>query len=424
MATYLLCSTPVHGHVSPMIAIGRDLVARGNRVVMLTGARFADRVTGAGMEFAGLSGTAEFDDRDADAYLPDRHLHRGLALAQYDIQTIFVKTIPDQARSVEALLEVVRPDAILVDGAFAGVTPLLQRADRPPILAVGVTPLTQSSVDVAPAGMALPPARGAAGRLRNRVLHRLAKTVLFRQTQELGTRMIAEAGGDLGDLFIMDVSAAFDRFLHLSSPGMEYPRRDMAPNTVLIGPLPAADTDAPLPAWWDDLDDGRPVIHVTQGTIDNRDLDRLIRPTLVALADLDAHVVVSLGGRPAEDLGEVPRNVRVASYLPYEKLLQRTDVFVTNGGFGGVQQALSHGVPIVIAGDTEDKPEVAARVGWSGVGVNLRTGSPSPAAIRRAVDTILGDTTHRAAAEAEAMRIADLHPFDTIAEELAQATRR
>ena len=35
---------------------------------------------------------------------------------------------------------------------------------------------------------------------------------------------------------------------------------------------------------------------------------------------------------------------------------------LTNGGYGGVQYALAHGVPLVVAGDTEDKPEVAARV--------------------------------------------------------------
>ena len=35
---------------------------------------------------------------------------------------------------------------------------------------------------------------------------------------------------------------------------------------------------------------------------------------------------------------------------------------VTNGGYGGVQQALANGVPLVVAGDSEDKPEVAARV--------------------------------------------------------------
>ena len=72
-------------------------------------------------------------------------------------------------------------------------------------------------------------------------------------------------------------------------------------------------------------------------------------------------------------------------------LLPKVDVMVTNGGYGAVQRALATGVPLVVAGDTEDKPEVAARVAWSGAGINLRTGTPTAKAIRYAVREVLGD---------------------------------
>jgi UDP:flavonoid glycosyltransferase YjiC (YdhE family) len=41
-------------------------------------------------------------------------------------------------------------------------------------------------------------------------------------------------------------------------------------------------------------------------------------------------------------------------FIPFREVLPRVAVFVTNGGFGAVNQALSMGVPIVIAGETED----------------------------------------------------------------------
>ena len=128
--------------------------------------------------------------------------------------------------------------------------------------------------------------------------------------------------------------------------------------------------------------------------------------------------VVATGGRPVEELGELPGNARAAEFLPYDRLLPKTDVFVTNAGFGGTQYALSHGVPIVAAGDTEDKPEVAMRVEWSGVGVNLRTGTPNPAAVARAVDEVLADRTYRDRARAMATRIRDYDTFDLIEAEL------
>jgi UDP:flavonoid glycosyltransferase YjiC (YdhE family) len=85
----------------------------------------------------------------------------------------------------------------------------------------------------------------------------------------------------------------------------------------------------------------------------------------------------------------VPGNTFVAEYIPHSELLPKVDVMVTNGGFGAVQRALSSGVPLVVAGNTEDKPEVAARVAWTGAGIDLKTGTPTAGRIRHAVRDIL-----------------------------------
>jgi UDP:flavonoid glycosyltransferase YjiC (YdhE family) len=168
------------------------------------------------------------------------------------------------------------------------------------------------------------------------------------------------------------------------------------------------------------------VVHVTQGTMANVDLGRLMVPTIRGLARDDVLVLASTGGRPVEQLaqqygGPLPGNVRVASFLPYEQLLPRTDVMVTNGGFGGVQQALAYGVPLVVAGSTEDKPEVAARVSWAGAGVNLRTGTPSGSRVRRAVRRVMGQPTYRREAARLQDQIARLgDPVATIVDSLSR----
>jgi UDP:flavonoid glycosyltransferase YjiC (YdhE family) len=60
---------------------------------------------------------------------------------------------------------------------------------------------------------------------------------------------------------------------------------------------------------------------------------------------------------------------------------------ITNAGFGGVQLALAHGIPLVAAGGSEDKPEVAARVAWTGAGLDSSTATPTPHRLRDAVRT-------------------------------------
>src|SRR5215207_6116261 len=110
-------------------------------------------------------------------------------------------------------------------------------------------------------------------------------------------------------------------------------------------------------------------------------------------------VVASTGGSHASELDfPIPPNTYVAEHIPHDVLLPKVDVMVTNGGYGAVQRALSMGVPLVVAGNTEDKPEVAARVAWTGAGINLRTGTPTQGAVRAAVREVLNNGRYLAAA--------------------------
>jgi UDP:flavonoid glycosyltransferase YjiC (YdhE family) len=152
-----------------------------------------------------------------------------------------------------------------------------------------------------------------------------------------------------------------------------------------------------VPVWWHEIDAARvPIVLVTQGTLAT-DPRELIQPALVALAGEPVLVVATTG---RADALVVPANGRVASFIPYELLLPRVAAMVTNGGYGGVQMALAHGVPLVVAGGSEEKPEIAARVAWSGAGIDLRTGRPKPRAIRKAVRAVLDDGRYVAAARA------------------------
>jgi UDP:flavonoid glycosyltransferase YjiC (YdhE family) len=154
-----------------------------------------------------------------------------------------------------------------------------------------------------------------------------------------------------------------------------------------------------MPAWWDSLENSKPLILVTQGTIANWDLSQLIEPTIAALADEQMTVAVAAGRSDLEAIslpqGRTPDNTKIESFIPFEHILPKVDVFVTNGGFGAVNLALSKGVPMVVAGDTEDKIFTAGRVNWTGTGIDLGTGRPTSEQIRTAVHTVLGDRRYK-----------------------------
>lgn len=245
-------------------------------------------------------------------------------------------------------------------------------------MACGIIPLGLSSVDTAPFGLGILPRDDAIARTGNRFLNLMAKHVILRKPQHQIAQFVREVtGADLG-VYFMDWAVHADHYAQFAVPGFEYPRRDLPPTVSFVGPVSRISRPAALPDWWSDLDEGRPVVHVSQGTIVNEDPSELILPTLRALADHDVLVVVTTGGASLAALGTLPQNARAAEFIGYDDLMPRVDVFVTNGGYGGLHYALAHGAPMVVAGDTEDKFETSRRVEWSRTGVNLRAAPRRP----------------------------------------------
>lgn len=292
----------------PLLAVAADLVARGHRVMMMTGAVHAAAIGAMGAELHELPPLADLDAA------PMRH----------------------QNAELSAALSRNRFDAIIADREFHGVIPLLLAtpAQRPPVLYFTPTPL--------------PPT------LR------------------------------------LDVAVLADQFIVATVPSFEYPRGDLPANVRFVGPVHPRRSRAFIrPRRWSDVDGERPVVHVDQSD-DDGDLDRLVVPCLEALCDDDVTVVVTTGGGEPDDISvALPANAIVIKHIPYDVLLPKVDVLVTSGGYETVQRALATGVPVIVA--AADEPEVAARVAWSGAGLDLGTGRPSAALLRSAIHRIRDD---------------------------------
>jgi UDP:flavonoid glycosyltransferase YjiC (YdhE family) len=287
----------------------------------------------------------------------------------------------------------------------------------PRIGSVCTSPLMASSRDTAPFGPGLPPSITPWGMRRNRMLSAGARALVLRRVQRIADAAVREVVGRDAGSFVLDWPLLADDIFVLTAPSFEYPRRDLDDRLDYVGPvLDTAGRSHATPKWWHLLDGADPVVVVTQGTLDNGDMGRLIEPTLTALAHTPTLVIATTGGPSAEAVRAPGDNSVVAEFVPFDMLLPRADVLVTNGGWGGVHFALRHGVPIVVAGSTEDKNEVAARIVRSGTGIRLR--STRPAAIRRAVQTVLDDPGYRHRAGALARELAALDGARGISEAL------
>ena len=109
------------------------------------------------------------------------------------------------------------------------------------------TPLMLSSRDTAPNGMGLAPGTGAIARLRNRALNQLSQRVILREAQRNANAMLEDIGAPRLPVFLLDVGVLADRLIVPTVPGFEYPRSDLAPNVRFVGavhPRPARGYDA------------------------------------------------------------------------------------------------------------------------------------------------------------------------------------
>jgi MGT family glycosyltransferase len=406
MARFLIAATAVPGHVLPLLAVSRHLRSRGHEVMVHTGSLFRERAEATGAGFVPFRTEIDLDYRRIDEYFPERaKIPPGPGRMFFGLKHLFADAIPHQHAGIRAILHDFPADAIIVDTMFCGTFPLLlgPREARPPVVSLGITALALSSVDTAPFGLVMPPSSTPEGRKRNEALNRQVQQTVFGAVQQYFNGILAKGGSSPLPAFLFDSMITLpDLYLQLTAEAFEYPRSDLPRNVRFVGPLlPPPGTDFTPPVWWDDLDRQRPVILVTQGTLANDDLGQLVGPTLSALAEDEVTVVATTGGPPIEAIPvALPANARAVTFLPFDRLLPKVDVLVTNGGYGAVNHALAMGVPLVVAGDSEEKPEIAARVAWTGAGINLGTGRPAAKQIRDAVHAILAQPQYRQRAQA------------------------
>jgi MGT family glycosyltransferase len=397
-----------------MLAIACDLRDRGYTILFNTAEVFRKQVESKGIRFVPLTGRANFDYRTFNKFIPEgKTLTPGPEEMNHNLQHVFGDTMLDQCEGLKDIISRESVDLIVTDFLFMGIFPLLlgPDTDRPPIISVGVTPVLLSSADAS----LFAPVTTEDARKRNR-----EHTAKFQASLAPGTEYIDNILRGYGSKplpgFVFDCLYTMpDLFLQLTADAFEFPRTDMPVHMKYVGPLLTGPSSSfQPPDWWKELDGSKPVVLVTQGTVANVNLNELIGPTILGLST-EKVTVIAATGRPTEELTTpVSSNAIVTSFIPFAEVLPKVDVFVTNGGYGSVNQALGMGVPVVVAGQTEDKSWVSARVAWSGAGISLGTSYPTPEQIREAVREVLKNDTYRAKARILQTNFAEYDALDRI----------
>ncbi|GAA3073124.1 glycosyltransferase [Streptomyces olivoverticillatus] len=350
MSTVLIATLAASGHVNPFGPVAAELAGRGHDVIWYTGAAYGERVARSGARYAPPE-EGRFTDLDRlTEEFPEFLSLPPEARGPWFVEHVFVEPVPGQYRDLRTLMARHGADVLLADSTLAAAS-LMHELHGALWATLSVAPLALPDPLVPPFGKGRPPGGQPWRRARRRYTE-LVERRRFPQPLRRMNAIRRELGVPPVRTGPFDANLTPYLYAQATVPEFEYPRRRLPAHVHFVGPLlPEPRAAGPLPAWWPELEKDRPAVLLTQGT-GARDLGELVIPAVRELAGDDLTLVVTTGGPPPEELrsADLPANVHVEPFLPYAQLMPHLDALVTNGGYGTVQLALAHGVPVVASG--------------------------------------------------------------------------
>ncbi len=388
----LIATLPVEGHFNPLTGVARYLRDQGHDVRWYTGPSYAERVERLGLPFYPFREAREITQDNLNEVFPQRLAIKGaMARIKFDLRHLFLGNVPANFRDVQRIQREFDFDVLLCDVGFSACY-LIQEKLQKPSVAVGIAPLIETSRDLPPYSLGLMPGREPLGRLRDAVLRATLPRLIFGDSTTFHNEIISNHGLPPVNENFFDVAVRrTTRYLQSGVPGFEYPRSDIHPHVRFVGPmLPHKKTETPPFAYAGRAKQFEKIILISQGTVDNKEPDKLIIPALEAFKDQPYLLLVATGGMHTEALRErFPQyNVVIEDFMDYDATLPHVDLFVSSGGYGSVLLSLSYGVPILAAGKHEGKNEIVARVGYFKLGVDLGTERPKQRQIEQGAKEI------------------------------------
>ena len=316
---------------------------------------------------------------------------------------------------------------LVADGAFYAAY-LVARKLGVPVYGVGAGPTPAPTSPTAPPPFfGLVPATNPVARLKHRVVRAMVERTT-RPGMRAFNALLADEGLPAYERSVFDLPwDAATLFFQTGTPGMDFPRTDWPENHRFVGPLLPPRTTRRT---------GAAVRGQARRASDRSWSSRRARSTTAIPASCwcrrsprSRAPSTSWSRAPA---GATPRrcasgsrqdNVVVEDWVDFDVLLPRADVFVCNGGYGSIMQALMSDVPIVSAGKLEAKNDINARLAYRGFGLDLKTERPKPGQIAAGVTRVLGDPSFKENVARVSAELKACRPLETMEPAIVAAQR-
>ncbi|MGW7534811.1 glycosyltransferase [Amycolatopsis sp. NPDC054798] len=252
-------------------------------------------------------------------------------------------------------------------------------------------------------------------------LARLRPDLVIHEWGQLGPAVAAERAG------IPSLWHGFGRMfpdgIGLERPAPDLPHLDICPPSLQdkgflataerIELRPVAYSEPALPEWHVERA-SRPLIYLTLGTAFGT--AEVLATAIEGLSALEVDVVVAAG---KIQLGAVPKNATVRSWVAQAELLPYVDAVVHHGGSGTTLGALAVGVPQLVLPQGADQFANAEALSAAGAALRILPGELSADSVAESARKLMPrHSEHRDAARAIAEEIARMPSPEEVARDL------
>lgn len=366
----VVVTPPAPGHVFPVLPLIEELVARGDRVTMVTSADLAAAVSAAG------AAVVELGWRPDTSRLTD---------AEFTVETLVVD-LDGYLSAVETVLPALlerlhadHPAVVCSDAVVLG--PLLAGIFSAPLVSLVPNFAVNQHVGLDQLVPGFDPTHPALARYGRRggelfARHQVAPPAPD-QAPALSLVFLPREFQIAGETF--DASYRF------------------------IGPSLARRS---RPQAWTPHGEG-PVLLVSMGTAFTR-RPEIFRAAAEAFAGTSWQLVMALGEHiDPRDLDPLPGNVEVAAHVPQLAVLHHAAAFISHSGMGSIMEALANQVPVVAIPHAAEQRLNATRLDELGLGLHLVDPAPTADRLRHAVEHVSSDPAIRTRLAAMRQAITD-----------------
>jgi zeaxanthin glucosyltransferase len=379
------------GHLNPLIALGLELQDRGHKVTFFEKPKIETRIREAGLDFHAIGrGDSPFKSKKATA--SGRGLLSELSTLQFNLRRI-AHDVETYLRETEPAIREAGVDVLLVNeialtgptvAELLGIPYIVISTSVPHNFGWNAYPLfsgykfRRSWLSILEVGLL----EVSAVRMRGPL-----QWALNAYRARRGLRPVRGVNSSYPPLAQITQLPEF----------LDLPRSRGLEHFHYTGPFARTGARPQVDFPWDQLD-GRPLIYASLGTTRNAQLD-VLRLIAEACKDIDAQLVISLGGRfDSAIFRRWPGDPLVRRFVPQLELLKRATVVVTHAGPNTVFETLMEGKQMVAIPIAHDQPAIAARLARLGIAEVLPIMRLSAQEIREAVVKTMTEPRYREAA--------------------------